>query len=461
MIRHEGHPAKSFGLSTDMAPRSGMQEKTSLMGPNLSNVVGWTLGGNVVVGFANFLSMVWFARALGPQIMGVYAALLVAFQLLTALLTPGFNQAIIRTPSKQTLTEAATFATFVQSLVIVGASGVVCGIALLTTEGRVADLLIPGIGMLVSTVLSLWVYLLAAPFEAVLEYRRLVRIRIIALFVSTLIGVVAVERGFGLGGLVVRDVMSSIISIVFMRLQSPFLLAWRRWREGLPDLIRFTRGLWPLNILERLALRVDYAVVGLLFDIEMLGIYFAVRGILEGALGFALSPIQTVLYSYYCRLPNIKNVVDILFRRDLILLVGLMTAGAILLLHVMGDWLIAATLGPQYRGGSVLLGGLVLYAASVTWFEHIKVLAMSQDSHHSMVLARIVQLGLSVALVFPLVNVLGLMGAALSTGIAAASMAVMSTWFFTRAFPIASSDLGPEGRWYDLKDTKRTSLRHP
>ena len=413
------------------------------MGQNLSRVLGWAMGGNAVTGVANFLSAVWFARVLGPSIMGTYAVILVAFQLMAAFLTPGFNQAIIRNPSKPALIAAGTFATFLQSVVMICASIVVYGMSFWVDKGRAIDFLVPGIGMLVSTVLSLWMYLLAVPFEAGLDYRTLVHIRMVALLVSTMTGILAVEAGFGVNALIARDVVSSLLSLVLIRLRSPIVLAWEGWREGIPDLVRFVRGLWPLNILERLVLRLDYAVVGCLFDIETLGIYFAVRGIVEGALGFTLSPIQTVLYSYYCRLPSINIVVDTLFRRELMSLIGLTTAGAILVFHLTGDGILAATLGPEYRRGYVLLGGLILYAVSVAWFEHLKVLAMSQDSHHAMMLARVVQLALSVILLYPLIHVLGLMGAGLSAGIAAATMAAISTWI-ARALR-AAEGTGSEG----------------
>ncbi|PWT74113.1 MAG: hypothetical protein C5B60_07205 [Chloroflexi bacterium] len=410
----------------------------------LFNNLKHVLSANVITGLVNFLSTVWFARKLGPEIMGQFAVLLVVIQMLTAFLTPGFNQAIIRNPSRNTLATAATFATFLQSLVMIGASAILYGMVYWVSNQHVANLLLPGIGMLASAVMSLWMYLLAVPFEAGLDYRSLVYIRIVALMVSIVTGVLAVEAGFGLYALVIRDLVFSLASLIILRSKSPFPLIWEGWREGISPLFRFARGLWPLNILERLVLRLDYAMVGLLFDIETLGIYFAVRGIVEGALGFTLSPIQTVLYAYYCRLPNINVVSITILRKDLLLLVGLATTAVIAVLHVTGDWIVATTLGIQYSRGYVLLDGLVLYAVSVAWFEHIKVLTMSQDNHHSMMLARMVQLMLSVALVFPLVRYLGLMGAGLSAGIAAAAMAGLSMWILAKAFPIGTGDFRPD-----------------
>jgi O-antigen/teichoic acid export membrane protein len=224
------------------------------------------------------------------------------------------------------------------------------------------------------------------------------------------------------------------------------ILTWRPWQAGLPDLIRFIRGLWPLNVVERLVLRLDYAVIAWLFDLETLGTYFAVRGIVEGGLGFLLSPIQTVLYAHYCRLPDVKTVVQTLFRKDHLILMGLLIGGAMVMLQTIGKPIVAFTLGPEYGGGSALLGGLTLYAVSVVWFEHMKVLAMSRGSHHPMTIARMSQLAVSVVLIYPFVQLFGLAGAGLSAGIAATVMAILSTWIFNRTFLAEPLQVNPSAQ---------------
>jgi O-antigen/teichoic acid export membrane protein len=390
------------------------------------------LSANLVTGVVNFVSAVWFARSLGPAVMGDYAMMVVAIQLLTAVLSPGLNQALIRDPSNRSLAAAATFGTFVQSLLIMAVACVVYGWAMLVDVPHVTDLFLSVVGLTTATVVSLWVYLLSVPFESGLHYGGLVQVRIVALIVSTMAGVIAAQAGYGVHALIMRDLLSALLSLWLIRRRSPMLLTWKTWRAGLPDLIHFVRGLWPLNVLERLAFRLDYAAVGWLFDLETLGIYFAVRGMVEGAIGFLLSPIQTVLYAYYCRLADINGVVETILRKDRLALTGLGTIALMIVLQAGGDHIVAATLGHRYEGGQVLLGGLALYAVSVTWFEHLKVLAMSQGNHHSMAIARIIQLGLSLCLIYPLVRLFGLTGAGLSAGLAAAAMATTSTWILTR-----------------------------
>ena len=113
-----------------------------------------------------------------------------------------------------------------------------------------------------------------------------------------------------------------------------------------------------------------------------------------------------------------------------------------IVLQAGGDHIVAATLGPRYGDGHVLLGGLALYAVSVAWFEHLKVLAMSQGNHHPMTIARMIQLGLSLVLIYPLVRFFGLTGAGLSAGVAAAAMAMLSTWILTRTVSIVPAGIG-------------------
>ena len=409
----------------------------------LFNNLTQVLSANTLTGLVNFLSAVWFARSLGPGVMGDYAMLVVAIQLLTAVLFPGLNQALIRDPSNRPLAAAATFSTFVQSVLIMAAAGILYACAVQAHTPHVSDLLLASVGLTAATVLSLWVYLISVPFEAELRYGCLVQVRIVALCVSTAAGVLAAWSGYGVQALIVRDLVSAVLSLCLIRFRSPMVLAWTGWRDGLPDLLRFIRGLWPLNLLERLVLRLDYAVVGWLFDLETLGIYFAVRGMMEGALGFLLSPIQTVLYAYYCRLSDIRGVVDTVLRKDRLALTGMGTIAMMSVLQAGGDHLVAWTLGPRYGAGHVLLSGLALYMVSVIWFEHLKVLAMSQGNHHPMTIARMIQLGLSLGLIYPLVRAFGLRGAGISAGVAACAMAIASTGILSRTISI-SPRIGPE-----------------
>ena len=382
---------------------------------------------NAVAGLANVCATIWFARVLGPGTLGDYAVLMVTFQLVTALLVPGFNQALIREPSRNELVAAATAATCVQSCVIGAVAALFALFSFWLGTDQIRELVCPGLLLGGALVVTFWSNLLASPLEASLAYGSLSVIRIVSIGGGIGVGLVGASRGWGIYALVVRDVVTAVVALALVVRKSPLVLAWRRWKQGIHDLLWFSAGMWALNGLEKLALRIDYAIVGVVFDKEALGIYFAVRGLVEGALGFVVSPIQTVLYSFYCRMsvstvrlwPRLINIAGGL--------VGLVVAVECLCLFV-GAWFVETFFGAQYRSGEALLAGLVLYAGAMLWFETVKVWAMSRDLHRTMVLPRVVQLASLLATTFPLIRAGGLGGAGLAAGLSASFLAVIATW---------------------------------
>lgn len=407
---------------------------------NLNQVVA----ANAIAGLANVGSTVWFARILGPGIMGDYAIIVVALQVVTALLVPGFNQAVIREPSRKELAAAGTLATAVQSCLVLVAGGIAYGWALWYESPAGRDLSLPCALLGASLILSFWSNLLAAPLEAQMVYRALVRTRLLALTAGIAAGIAAAAQGLEIYALVLRDLVTAVITLVLLRRDSPFRLTWQGWKGGMQDLLHFARGLWGLNALEKLALRLDYAFVGILFDKNVLGIYFAVRGLIEGALGFLVSPIQTVLYAFYCRMrthpaqltPSLHQGAGLMLAAVLVL-----GAGA----FFTGPWWVETLLTERYAPGHTLLGGLVLYAGAMVWFENMKVLAMSRNIHRLLVVPRLAQVGVAVSITLPLVRFGGLAGAGFAAGLSALVLAAFATWCVARRFPSEEHDVRPAG----------------
>lgn len=388
---------------------------------NLNEVVA----SNGLAGLANILSTIWFARVLGPAIIGDYAVLVVSLQLVTACLVPGFNQALIRAPHQKPLVAAATFATSAQSLILLLMGGIICGWSFWSSTA-VWDLAVPGGVLGISLIISFWSNLLASPLEAGMAYRALSRMRLVAVGVSIVVGVIGAAQDWGIYALVLRDLCAATVTLALVQRTSPLHLGLQGWRQGLRDLLRFSSGLWALNTLEKLALRLDYALVGVFFDKEIMGIYFAVRGLIEGALGFLVSPIQTVLYSFYCKVHLPAQVRSKLIQGALLLCAGI---GALeCLFFFVGPWLVQSVFSEKYRSGEVLFMGLVLYAGAMLWFENLKVMAMSRNMHRILVLPRLAQLATTLATTVLLIKVAGLRGAGLAAGLSACLLALVSTW---------------------------------
>lgn len=419
-----------------------MSADTKDMLGNLNQV----LASSAIAGLANILSMIWFARVLGPETLGNYAVLLVSLQLVTAFLVPGFNQALIRAPGHNSLAAAATFATCLQSLILLLAGGIFCIWSFSSATG-VRHMAVPAALLVLSLVLSFWSNLLASPLEAGMGYRALSRMRVIAVAVSIVVGLIGAMHGWGIYALVLRDLCAAGVTVALVRKVSPLVLVLKGWKDGMNELVRFSSGLWALNTLEKVALRLDYALVGAFFDEEILGIYFAVRGLIEGALGFLVTPIQTVLYSFYCRVSLPAEIRSRLIQVAFVLFAGMFFLEGLLFFE--GPWMIESLFGSRYGSGEVLLIGLVLYAAAILWFENLKVMAMSQNVHRILVLPRIAQLMTTIVTFFILVNAAGLRGAGMAAGLSACLLALVSTWQIYRQAPI-DVDGRPGGQLSDV-----------
>lgn len=388
--------------------------------------LAYVFTGNAFSGIINSISLIWFARVLGTKVMGDYAAIVVGIQLVTSIMIPGFNQAVIREPARQELTAAAIIATMFQSCLLLVVGSVIGLYMYWQDEETSLGSILPIFLLLLCLVLSFWVYLLSVPFEASMKYEVLVKVRIISSIGGIIAGLAAAQAGQGIYALIMRDLVFSVSSVGLLRMYSPLPFVLHEWRKGMESLLAFTRGLWGLNAMEKVALRIDYALVGFLIGKDELGIYYTIRGLVEGLIGFVVSPIQTVVYSFYCRLHDVSELVNHLLDKGIIMaFVG--AALTIPSIFVLGPSIVSVLLGEAYGDGNNLLPGFVLYAFGLIWFENIKTLAVSQNLHHSMQLARLTQLVISLALIFPFVRLFGLGGAGTSAGIASICMAIVST----------------------------------
>jgi PST family polysaccharide transporter len=397
---------------------------------------------NIVSGAINFFAIAWFARHLGPSIMGTYAVIITVLQITTAFLSAGFDQAVIRSPKDNSLIEAANLATVGQSVLLFTVGGLVYLIYFFHSPNNAEQILLPYFLVLSSIIVTFWGSLFAAPLAANMEYPFLSVIKLISSSFGVFIGIFLTLSEASLHALAYRDFIASTTFFVIVLVKSPNRNKWNLNinRPGLNRLFKFSVGMWGLNLLERVVRRIDYALIGFLFGKDSLGIYFVVRGLVEGVLAFLVNPIQTVLYSHYCRVRDLFT-----WRKDISIKVTCLywVVGGILLLfsiHIV-PYILNLILGQEYLLSNVIIPGLFIYAWSIIWFENIKVIAMSQHIHHKLVIARIVQLGILLISIYPLTYALGLLGASLSTGLAALSLSFLATlqiYLKTKYFNIAS-----------------------
>lgn len=394
----------------------------------LSNF-NWVMAANLVSGASNFLAMAWFARQLGPSILGDYAVVVTTLQLVAAILSAGFDQAVIREPDNKDLWAAATMATVSQAFVLIVASGCVYFVYHLQSPTVATGLLYPAGLVLSSIVVSLFSYLIAAPIAAMHGYRYLSVVRLASMLAGVGSGLTLASLDAAIYALAARDLVCAAAMLLLVWIRSPAHATWNASRPGLTHLMRFARGMWGLNILERLALRLDYMLVAILLGKELLGMYFVVRGLVEGLLGFLVNPIQTVLYAHYCRM---RHEAQLHWGSD-----GRISAvywGACILLAVLSyffaPYTISMLLGEPYRTAYVIMPGLVVYCGGILLYETLKVMAMSQSRHSKLIMARISQIVVVSITIYPLTQSFGLFGASLATAAGATALAAVA-WIRT------------------------------
>jgi O-antigen/teichoic acid export membrane protein len=388
--------------------------------------LNWVVATNAVAGIANFLAIAWFARALGPTTMGDYAIVVTAVQLVAAFLSAGFDQAIIRMPRNRDIAAAAGAATMAQSLLVVLGSTGVYLYFFFQTPAEAAVISGPAALVLAAIVISLFSNFLAAPIAAEMDYRFLALSRLASTGLGIGAGVVLASHDHGLYALACRDACTGLVMLLLCRSRAVGPLPWRASSQGIGKLFHFAKGLWALNLTERLVFRLDYGVVGFLLGKEALGTYFVVRGIVEGMLGFLVNPVQTVLFAHYCHTEDAAMARKATNRRVVFLYIAACVGAAALAL-VFGPKLLAWLIGGAYAEAGAMMPALVIYAGAILWFENEKVLAMSRHRHHRIVYARLLQIATILIVVLPAIHYFGIVGASLATAAGGVTLALVST----------------------------------
>jgi O-antigen/teichoic acid export membrane protein len=391
----------------------------------LGHNTSWVLTANAVSGLLNLGVLIWFARVLGSEVMGAYAQVVVAVDLIAGLLGFGFNQALIRTPEDADLRAAVVAATAVQAAAI--AAIVLCALTVFWASGEWESTVVASaVVLLIARLVGLFTFVADADYRARLLYRPIAVAQALAAVVATAVGVLALYAGAGVLSMAIRDVTSSLLVFGFFLLRYEHSWRFSSSQRAYSVLWHFTKSLWTLNVLERLALRLDYLLVGYALGRESLGVYYAVRGLVEGALGFALNPVQTVLYSFYCRLTEVRVFVAKLNKYTIPLLA--LALGLIVLAYFRPPTFgVLMVLGDDYVEGAYMLPGLLMYATALLWFENSKVVAMAAGVHGQMVLARLWQVGVLLVITLPMARLWHLLGATLATGVGAFVLATLAS----------------------------------
>jgi O-antigen/teichoic acid export membrane protein len=402
---------------------------------SLTNVFAVT----AYAGLLNFVVLIYFVRTLGPTPVALYAATTLGIELAVLMLNFGFNQALVyHGRSGNTLLPAVLYLTAAQSLAISAATGVVWLVYMAIDQEGAQVLLGPGSWILLARLMGIWGNVALAPLEVDFRYSSVSAIRASAATAGAFTGVVAAHHYHDVFAFVLRDLAAAVVSLTAAMATSKFRVHFKIDSAAIRAVLQYGHKTWALNVLERAALRLEYLVVAAFLGRELLGIYFAIRSIVEGFLGFMVTPIQTVLFAHYCRTRSASSL-----RPQLAL--GLpVTLGVAAVCYALGflfgDALATLLLGLKYRHAAQAIGGLAFYAICMIWFENVKVLSMSRDMHVAGVPARLAQLAVLLVATPVAAHRCGLTGVGASVALAALLPALIATRLLAKMSGSAKSN---------------------
>jgi O-antigen/teichoic acid export membrane protein len=152
----------------------------------LSNLT-WSALTNFIIGIANFASLIYFARHLGPSVMGFYAAIFTFLQLIFAFLSPGFDQFLIKHHSDNDIYSAVFFLTLAQAFIYILLSTVSYILYLYFFNDELnVSFLAPGIILLTTVIFTLFANFFLATLAGRLNYKKISLYRLF----SNILGVI-------------------------------------------------------------------------------------------------------------------------------------------------------------------------------------------------------------------------------------------------------------------------------
>ncbi|WP_033291137.1 lipopolysaccharide biosynthesis protein [Amycolatopsis jejuensis] len=199
MTTHAERPAPSAPKSTAAAAANGTR---------------WTVAAMIVRQFGRLGFAVVLARLLGPTDFGVAAAATVYISLTAVLLEAGLSSSIVQKPDLRPQDEGVTF----WSLVAIGLA--MAGVTVLFSDEIASFLDVPDLGpvliaLAASPVLKGVSNVAAAKLQRNLRFRAMAVTEIVGTLLGGILGVVAAELGMRYWALVVQQVGTDLIVLVF------------------------------------------------------------------------------------------------------------------------------------------------------------------------------------------------------------------------------------------------------
>jgi O-antigen/teichoic acid export membrane protein len=368
------------------------------------------------VGIINLVTQIYFARVLGVALIADYAKIAVSVGIVAIATSFGINQALIgvgfsirRFHNCVTLTLIQVILTALIFVALVYASFAVG----LTDINRLVR---PACLAFLGTLFLLPAHTLNAEFECKLEYSKLAWARALS-FLGANACIVALsmilKNDYTMPA---RDFLNGLLYLIISLSMRRCPIGFRFDKKVCAALMSYAKDIWLNNLLSEGAKRWDYALVGMVLPGNSFGIYFQVRKLFEGVLGFLVYPIGSTVFSYLRQERDRFDFQSSAMR--LLVLAGCGAAGSAIVANLVGQKALITLLGPRWAEGGAVVVPLAVYSVLVIYLEIFVAMSKATNSMRAVHIARIGNVALICLLVPILGSFIGIKGAAWATALA-------------------------------------------
>lgn len=391
---------------------------------SLRALVSGSLATTLFTAALNFGTGIALARWCGPQALGDFVIVAAWAHLAFALLSPGFDQAYIRSPDQRGRWDAVVLLSLIQVVLLLVLPLLVWLAVAPPQPAWVFE------GVMVSIALSVLGNLALAPAAARLDYGPIHRARMVAAIAAcgASLATAAVQSRPSLHPLVVRELVAGA-ALLLAALLCARRPAWtvRADRGQVTETVRFARGLWSLNALEKGVQRTEYILLGAVAAPSAVGVYYAIRSVFDGLYGVLATPIQTVFYAFLCRRNETNRAAPPALARAAIWRLAALAAVAALAAAAATPGLVLL-FGEAFAAPPSLPAAFAWLLVAALAFEWIKVSAMAAGLHQRLARARWLQLAVLLVGIGTLGSVWGVSGAALAAAVGATILVATAWW---------------------------------
>lgn len=329
------------------------------------------------VGITNLIAQIIFARILGIAIISDYGKIVVIVNIVLVLTSFGINHAVIGCGFTRRRFDNCLSLILLQMALIATIFFFFAMILWLIDPAELERLIWPAILVIIGSLSILPAHAFNVEMECKVQYGKLALIRLTALVSATGTALVVLYFAPSIWVLPIKDFLNGVLFLLmsYLLVKTPIRISLNR--QTVSELVRYTKNVWLMNLSSEGGKRIDFAIVGFVLNPAAFGIYFQIRNLVEGVLGFFLIPIRSAVFSY---LRQHRDRLD--FRQiglRLLFPSGLAALGGILFSVFFGRQMIEQLLGVEWASGAVMLAPLAIYAALTIYFEVLVSMSKALD----------------------------------------------------------------------------------